>query len=87
MLLTYTCLPHAQQLVQRALGGESDRSLKFGRDQGMWLFNGRGWDTNDNLGEILWNVFQKFPSLLLTLIYNLYMCIFKGHVHMHLHSA
>lgn len=28
---------HVQQLVQRALGGESDRSLKFGKGQGMWL--------------------------------------------------
>ena len=37
MLLTYNLCSYAQQLVQRALGGESDRSLKFGRDQGMWL--------------------------------------------------
>ena len=28
---------HLQQLVQRALAGESDRSLKFGRGEGMWL--------------------------------------------------
>ena len=40
-----------QELVQRALAGESDRSLKFGRGEGMWLFNGRGWDKNDNLGK------------------------------------
>jgi FtsP/CotA-like multicopper oxidase with cupredoxin domain len=40
-----------QQLVVRALAGESDRSLKFGRGEGMWLFNGRGWDKNDNLGK------------------------------------
>jgi FtsP/CotA-like multicopper oxidase with cupredoxin domain len=45
------CLGHLQALVQRALGGESDRSLKFGRGEGMWLFNGRGWDKNDNLGK------------------------------------
>ena len=26
-----------QQLTQRALNGESDRSLKFGKSSGMWL--------------------------------------------------
>jgi hypothetical protein len=31
------CHAYVQQLVKRALNGESDRSLKFGRDQGMWL--------------------------------------------------
>ena len=30
--------------------GESDRSLKFGKSAGMWLFNDRGWDHEDNLG-------------------------------------
>ena len=41
----------AQQLMQRAMNGESDRSLKFGKSSGMWLFNDRGWDHEDNLGE------------------------------------
>lgn len=31
--------------------GESDRSLKFGKSAGVWLFNNPGWDTNDNLGK------------------------------------
>ncbi len=44
-------LGRLQSLVVRALNGESDRSLKFGRGEGMWLFNGRGWDKNDNLGK------------------------------------
>jgi hypothetical protein len=39
-----------QDLTTRALAGESDRSLKFGKSAGMWLFNDRGWDHEDNLG-------------------------------------
>ena len=39
-----------QNLTDRALAGETDRQLVFGKQNGMWLFNNRGWDTNDNLG-------------------------------------
>ena len=39
-----------QDLTKRAMAGESDRSLKFGKSAGMWLFNDRGWDHEDNLG-------------------------------------
>lgn len=35
------------------MAGESDRSLKFGKSAGMWLFNDRGWDHDDNLGAPL----------------------------------
>ena len=42
--------PILQDLTKRAMAGESDRSLKFGKSAGMWLFNDRGWDHEDNLG-------------------------------------
>lgn len=41
----------AQELTNRALAGDTDRSLEFGRSSGLWTLNNRGWDTNDNLGK------------------------------------
>jgi hypothetical protein len=41
-----------QDLTKRAMAGESDRSLKFGKSAGMWLFNDRGWDHDDTLGAL-----------------------------------
>ncbi len=42
-----------QNLTARAMRGETDRSLKFGKSSGMWLLNDRGWDHADTLGELI----------------------------------
>ena len=48
--------------MDRAMKGESDRSLKFGKSAGMWLFNDRGWDHEDTLGASFWHSAPCRPS-------------------------
>lgn len=40
-----------QSLTKRALAGDTDRTLKFGKSSGIWEVNSRGWDTADTLGK------------------------------------
>jgi hypothetical protein len=39
-----------QSLMERALAGQFDRSLKFGHSSGIWQVNDKGWeDDHDHI--------------------------------------
>ena len=43
---TTMCL-HLQSLMERALAGKFDRSLKFGHSSGIWQVNDKGWEDDE----------------------------------------
>ena len=51
-----------QSLMERALAGQFDRSLKFGHSGGIWQVNDKGWeDDHDHID------FDVSPSLCIPL--------------------
>ena len=37
-----------QSLMERALAGQFDRSLKFGHSSGIWQVNDKGWEDDES---------------------------------------
>lgn len=67
----------AQSLEDRALKGDYDRTLKFGKSGGLWTVNNRGWDHEDTLGKGKHIEFDVSGRNYLTAV-----CVLLGMVHL-----
>jgi hypothetical protein len=70
-----TCVP-SQSLMERALAGSFDRSLKFGHSGGVWQVNDKGWE--DDHDHIDFDVSRDYASIL---VHDLYTVRLVLHVH------